>query len=295
VRRSFEAAADSYDQVAVLQQEVARRLDERLQVMTLQPDMILDMGSGTGFSAALLAQRYPGAHVLALDIARPMLVRSRQRDELKQVSHVCADMQKLPLPDNSVAMVFSSLALQWCQDTAVLFQEVARVLRPGGLFLFSSFGPATLQELKYSWAQADQHVHVNHFIDMHELGDALVQQGLLEPVMEQEMFTLTYDNVAGLMQDLKGLGARNVNRGRPPGLTGKVRLAAMQQAYESFRQDERLPASYEVIYGHAWAGEAVTRAVNPVNEMRRSMSVEFEHYLRLAGKPGVDGDQGEDS
>jgi malonyl-CoA O-methyltransferase len=293
MRRSFEAAADSYDSVAVLQQEVARRLDERLQVITLQPTHMLDLGSGTGFSSRLLVRRYPQAHLLALDIARPMLQRSRQHEDIGNSGHVCADMQRLPLADNCMELVFSSLALQWCQDPAVVFREVARVLKPGGLFLFSSFGPATLQELRDSWSRADEYVHVNRFIDMHDLGDVLMQQGLQGPVMEQELFTLTYDTVHKLMRDLQALGARNVNQGRARGLTGKGRLAAMQQAYESFRQQGRLPASYEVIYGHAWAGEARAEKVNPVKEMRRGMRVEFEQYLRMQEDPGVDGDKGE--
>jgi len=151
-------------------------------------------------------------------------------------------------------MVFSNLMLQWCNDPDRVFSEFNRVLRPGGLLLFTSFGPDTLKELRAAWGAADGHTHVSRFIDMHDLGDALLRAGLGEPVMDAETITLSYTDVRGLMRDLKTMGARNATAGRSRGLTGRRRLAAMEASYERLRTDGRLPATWEVVYGHAWAG-----------------------------------------
>jgi malonyl-CoA O-methyltransferase len=142
--------------------------------------------------------------------------------------------------------------LQWCQDPGRAIAEVLGVLRPGGLFAFSSLGPDTLHELRESWAAADQATHVNTFVDMHDLGDALLHAGFADPVIDSDRVIMNYESVPGLMQDLRNLGAANVNQSRRKSLTGKGRLTKMLQAYETKRMGGKLPATYEVIYGHAW-------------------------------------------
>jgi malonyl-CoA O-methyltransferase len=172
-----------------------------------------------------------------------------------------------------VDLVFSNLTLQWAAEPATAFTEIGRVLRPGGLLTFTTFGPDTLKELRAAWAAADELDHVNRFVDMHDLGDALVQERFAEPVMDMEMFTLTYDDPRGVMRDLKLLGADTVLGRKGRGLAGKARLAAMTTAYERLRRDGRLPATFEVIYGHAWkpvAGvEGGARAVPFAPTVRR--------------------------
>ena len=150
-------------------------------------------------------------------------------------------------------MVFSNLTLQWVNQLEQTLREVARVLRPGGMLLFSSFGPDTLNELQQAWQAADAYTHVNAFIDLHDVGDAMLRARLAEPVMDAERFTLTYADVYKLMRELKAIGAHNVTLQRARGLTGKTVFKRVEQAYEQFRQDGVLPASYEVVYGHAWA------------------------------------------
>lgn len=258
VSTNFSAAAGSYDQVAVLQREVANRLADRLDLIKIAPDRILDAGSGTGYCSGLLAARYPKARVVALDIAYGMLLAAREKlswwGRLRgQQRHICADIESLPLVDASVDMVFSSLAIQWCQDLDAALREFRRVLKPGGLVMFATLGPDTLRELRTSWSAADTRTHVNLFMDMHDVGDALMRAGFADPVMDAEHFTLTYPDVKLLMRDLKNLGSRNATLGRATGLTGKGRLAAMALAYERYRRDGHLPATYEVAYGHAWA------------------------------------------
>lgn len=257
MRQSFERAAVQYDAAAVLQREISKRLLERLEYIKLQPQRILDLGAGTGLSLSGLCQRYPAAHVYALDIARNMLLEARKKQTWLQrwrrpVQFITADAEALPLADASIDLLFSNLTLQWCVELQRTFDEFRRVIKPGGLLMFTTFGPDTLKELRNCWSQVDGYTHVNRFIDMHDIGDALVRSHFAEPVMDMEMITMTYKNVASIMQDLKTIGAHNVTRGRARNLTGKGKLQQLVASYEQFRNNGVLPVSYEVIYGHAW-------------------------------------------
>lgn len=259
VREAFDRAAARYDEAAVLQREVGTRLVERLELIRLQPERILDLGAGTGHCSAALAARYPKARLLSLDLAPGMLQRARSRLnwwQRRRHQYVCADAEALPLADASVDLLFSNLTLQWCADLERTFAEFRRVLRPGGLLLFSTFGPDTLKELRAAWAAVDGGAHVNEFVDMHDIGDAMLRARLADPVMDREDITLTYGEVRTLLHDLKAIGAHHVNAGRAPGMTGKGKFRRMLEAYEAYRRDGRLPATYEVLYGHAWALEA---------------------------------------
>jgi malonyl-CoA O-methyltransferase len=256
-RRSFESDAAAYDQAAALQQEVGQRLLQRLDLVKIQPDRILDLGSGTGQSIPDLLARYKKAQVVALDIALPMLWRARKRGRwLRKPRCVCADAECLPFADSSFDLVFSNLMLQWCVELEVVFTELQRVLRPGGLLLFTSFGPDTLRELRGSWQQVDGYSHVNAFADMHDVGDALLRTRFADPVMDVERLTVTYADVWKLMRELKQIGAHNVTAGRPRGLTGKARMQRLVGAYEQYRSQGVLPASYEIVNGHAWSTSA---------------------------------------
>lgn len=254
VRRSFGRAAHDYDAAAVLQAEVRKELLERLDLVRLVPGVVVDLGAGTGHASLELKRRYRSSQVVAIDLAEGMLREATRRQTLlRRFRRVCADAAALPLRDGSVDLVFSNLMLQWCDDPGRVFSECRRVLRPNGLFAFATFGPDTLLELERAWSAADGRTHVNRFIDMHDLGDALVRSGFAEPVLDVERYTLTYAAVRDLMRDLKAIGAHNANAGRPRGLTGKGALARMLEAYEAYRRDGRLPATYEVVFGHAWA------------------------------------------
>ncbi len=255
LRRAFERAASTYDASAALQQEVGRRMLGRLALIRLRPRQILDVGAGTGQGSQALLRRYRGARLIALDIALAMLGRVRGRcGRLRRPALVCADAEALPITDGCIDLIYSNLTLQWCHDTERTLREFRRVLAPGGLLLFTTLGPDTLRELRQSWAQADGLPHVNRFLDLHDIGDALLRSGLCDPVMDREDLTLTYPDTHRLMQDLKRIGAQNKIQGRRRGLTGRHRLDRFRQAYEAYRlPDGRLPASYEILYGHAWA------------------------------------------
>lgn len=262
VRRSFERAAKSYDQVAVLQRAVADRMAERLQFIRHQPSVILDAGCGTGYARPLLKGYYADARLISLDLALGMLHVARGArpwwQKLLPVQsaaseYICGDLEALPLQSGSVDMLWSSLALQWCNDLDATFSGMRRVLAPNGLLMFSTFGPDTLRELRQAFSQIDGYSHVSRFQDMHDIGDALMRAGFAEPVMDMEHFTLTYDSTSSLMRDLKALGAHNATHGRRQGLAGKTAWKRMEAEYEKLRRDGMLPATYEVIYGHAWA------------------------------------------
>ncbi len=250
LRASFDRASASYEGSSSLQARIAAELLERLELFRFTPATVLDLGSGTGRVTRELKRRYPRARIIALDIALGMLREARRHQwPWRRFDRVCGDALRLPLRDGSIDLVFSNLMLQWCEPLAAALAEVRRVLDPGGFFTFSTFGPDTLHELRTAWAEADGYNHVNHFPDMHEIGDALVRVGLMEPVLDVDRFEVGYADVLTLMRDLKAIGAHNVTAGRPRSLTGRARLARVQRAYEIFRRAERLPATYEVIYG----------------------------------------------
>jgi malonyl-CoA O-methyltransferase len=259
MRLAFNRAAAGYDASAVLQQEICARMLERLDYMHMQPERILDAGSGTGWGTRRLAQRYPDAQMIALDIAISMLQTARGSSGwwqklfggTKQIQ-VCGDIESLPLPTNSVGMVWSNLTMQWCNDLPATFIELHRVIKVDGLLMFSTFGPDTLKELRMAFSGVDKHNHLNRFTDMHDIGDMLIHSGFAEPVMDMEYLTMTYDDVRGVFQDLKSIGAHNTTVGRSRGLMGKDSWGLIVENYERLRSNGKLPATFEVVYGHAW-------------------------------------------
>jgi malonyl-CoA O-methyltransferase len=287
LRDSFARAAAGYDAAAVLQREIADRLLEHLDVVRHSPGVIADCGCGTGYGTRALARRYPPAHLLALDLAWPMARRARRRASgfaralARRMTgrpvpgFVCGDIEHLPLATGSVDLVLSNLALQWC-DPQLAFREFRRVLAPDGLLVFSTFGPDTLKELRAAWRAVDAEAHVHEFPDMHDLGDLLVHAGFSDPVLDVDRLTLTYAEVVDVLRDLKALGAHNAAQTRTRGLTGKRRFARFRSAYEQFRRsDGRVPATYEVVYAHAWVPARDARpahdgsAAFPLEALRR--------------------------
>ena len=279
VRRSFERAAPTYDDAAVLQREVGRRMDERLGLVKMQPATVLDAGCGTGVSLGKLRARYPEARLIGLDLALNMTLAARSRAGAAAANArsllgrilgplapareaapwcVCGDIESLPFTAASVDLIWSNLTLQWVGDPQQAFAEFRRVLRVGGLLSFTTFGPDTLKELRSAFLAADRATHVGAFIDMHDIGDMLVHAGFADPVMDMETLTLTYGDALALMRDLKAIGAHNAAASRPRGMMGRRRWQRMLAALETTRRDGRLPATFEVVYGHAWKPEPRT-------------------------------------
>lgn len=262
VRRAFARAAGGYDAAAQLQREIAARMAARLDYVKISPGLVVDAGCGTGDDLRLLGARYPQARRAGFDLALPMAAAARDKTPWyrrklaalagREPAFLCADMGRIPLRSGCAGLLWSNLALHWVADPLAAFKEMQRVLEVGGLLMFSTVGPDTLKELRGAFAAADEGAHVHRFIDMHDLGDMLVAAGFADPVMDMEMITVTYGSVDDLMRDLRATGSHNALAGRPRGLTTPRRLARVRAAYEQLRHDGRLPATVEVVYGHAW-------------------------------------------
>jgi malonyl-CoA O-methyltransferase len=260
VRRNFARAAASYDSAAVLQREVGSRMLERLDYMRVEPQRVLDLGCGTGASLTALHERYPKAQLIGADLSDAMLVAGRgQRSRLRwllpflrgnKTPLVAADAAALPFKSGSTSMLWSNLMLHWLDDPLPVFREMHRVLEVDGLLMFSTFGPDTLKELRNSFG--DGYVHTQRFGDMHDFGDMLIECGFADPVMDMEVLTMTYASLDDLFRDLRQSGAACAMQARRHSLMGRAAWQEMRIAYEKLAHAGRLPATFEVIYGHAW-------------------------------------------
>lgn len=280
IRQHFSARAECYESSAILQREVCTRILDRLDWVKFKPETILDVGTGTGWGVQGLFQKYPSAKVMAMDLSLPMLQQARNKGRwFRKPGLICGDAEALPLEDQSVDLIFSSLMLQWC-DPQIVFNEFLRVLKPGGLLMFATFGPDTLKELRHCWAQLDHAQHVNNFIDMHDLGDNLLHSGFAEPVMDMDMMQLTYQEARTVMTDLKAIGANTPMNGQYRGLLTPRKLQRVLDVYEGFRQDGVLPASFEVIYGHGWKPLKLVEKKQPVNAEVNEYRVSLESLTK---------------
>jgi malonyl-CoA O-methyltransferase len=270
---AFNKASVSYEEAAVLQKHVLGEMFLRLKLLKINPEIILDLGCGPGNAGPDLKATYKPRDLIYLDFAYDMLKKAEQKNKdhfLKSFSNktsqqfICADMEAIPLSEGSVDMIWSNLSLQWCNHLDQVFTQIGKILKHNGLFIFSTFGPSTLHELRASLASFSQHSHVNQFIDMHDIGDQMIQSGFQSPIMEMEKLTLTYEKVLDLMHDLKGIGAQTVEN-RSKSLTGKTKFKKMLEMYESYRDNGKIPATYEVIYGHAWKNEIKLGAISLEN------------------------------
>ncbi len=264
VAQNFARAAAGYDRVAALQSETRAELLERLQALQLQPRRVIDVGCGTGHGARALKRLYPKAEVLAIDLALPMLQQARRQiGWFRPFTRIAADAARLPVADASVDLLFSNLCIQWCDDLRATFVEWARVLRPGGMALFSTFGMDSLQELRSAWAAVDEQPHLIEFLHIQQIGDAALKAGLVNPVLDRDLLTRRTPDALTLMRELKALGAGNAAASRQRGLTGKRALATLQAAYEELRQPAGLPVTWEIVYGQASGAEMAAKAATP--------------------------------
>jgi len=281
VARRFARAASAYDEGDFFAREIDRRMQERLDYIKLKPGRIVDLGCSRGASFAGLGARYPEAELLGLDLAPAMLRIEPARPSgwrrwlglgqppMHGPMRVAADAAQLPLASKSAALWWSNLMLHWLDDPLPALAEAHRVLEIGGLLMFSTLGPDSLRELRAAFA--DGYVHTQRFIDMHDFGDMLIGCGFADPVMDMEVITLTYDDLDSLFADLRAAGSSCAMKARRHGLAGRQGWQAARTAYEAMRRDGRLPATFEIIYGHAWKvapdklpdGRAIVRFERP--------------------------------
>lgn len=256
IRSAFERAAPEFDNTDFLHHDIRDRLLSRLEYVRLEPRHILDLGAGTAAASSAIADKFPESVVIAADLAVKMLQTGSKSVESGRLS-ICADATKMPMVDESIDLIFSNLMLPHCHDLSAVFAEARRLLRFPGLLTFSTFGRDSLIELREAWANADEYSHINDFPDMHNIGDALVQAGFAEPVVDTERVTVTYEDLSRLMADLGNAGSVNATPHRNPGLTGRHTWKRMVDAYEKRRDsDGRLPVTLEIVFGVAWRGSA---------------------------------------
>ena len=254
IKKSFDRAAKSYDRAAILEKEVLSRLLQRFEYFHYQPRSVIDIGCGTGKGVAGLQKKYPRSKIVGLDLAFSMLQESKKQYGFLRKKHVVnADMEKIPFADNSFDLLFSNLALQWVNDLGATFKEFARIGRSGGLLMFATFGPDTLKELRESWSEVDRNPHVHQFIDMHDIGDALMLSGFSQPVVDTEYIRLEYQQFRQLFEDLKNTGASNADKNRSRGLMTPAKFKRLEDYYRQLGYEQgKFIASYEIVYGHAW-------------------------------------------
>ncbi|MDX9885630.1 methyltransferase domain-containing protein [Thauera sp.] len=266
LRRRFERAAATCDSADLLAREIARRMDERLDYIRVTPRRVLDLGCGTGADLPRLTERFPDATLIAADFSPAMVAGADARLRPARsgglfrrllsaapapLPHLVAQSDALPLARASLGLVWSNLMLPALDDPLPTFREIHRTLEVDGLLMFSTLGPDTLRELRAALPNR-RGERVHRFIDMHDIGDALVQAGFTDPVMDMEIVTLTYPDLDTLLQDLRRSGSANAATSRPRGLSGRQEWAEARTAYERLRRDGRLPATFEIIQGHAW-------------------------------------------
>lgn len=249
--------------------EVARRMDERLRLVRLEPAQLLDAGCGAGAQIPLLHARYPNAHFIGQDHNAGLLKRAQQcahntyphgwRSWIRRLrgyppatSWIEQDLAQTGLEPESLDLVWSNLALHWHPAPHEVLQEWGRIIRPNGLVFFSCFGPATMQELRQALNTADLTTATPNFVDMHDFGDLLIEKGFADPVMDQEVLTLTYTTPEKLLHDVKNLGG-NPALGRKATLTTRQWRQRLLNALELQRRpDGLIHLTIEVAYGHAW-------------------------------------------
>lgn len=254
--KSFDKQAGVYEQAARIQQEIGARLFERLDYLKINPRYVLDLGCGPGVFTRLLKKKYPEAVIVGLDLAQAMLIQARKKQGwFKKWPLVNADMLAMPFPDGLFDLVFANQVVHWVNPISEVFHEINRVMNVDGCLMFSTLGPDTFKELRLSWQVADQYAHSNDFVDMHDIGDMLMSERFLEPVVDMEQITMHYSSLSGLIDNLRKQGVRNINQKRNQGLSGKKAWQRFETAYKTLCTPEgKFPLSYEVVYGHAWKG-----------------------------------------
>jgi malonyl-CoA O-methyltransferase len=253
VIRRFDRTAPGFDAADFVHRRCFDGLIERLAPLVIAPAMILDLGCATGSGSRQLARHYRKSRIISLDASAAMLkICRRKRSRFSRLREVQADAVRLPLLTGSIDLVFANLLLPWIDELPACMAEVARVLKNGGVFAFSTLGSGSLAELRDAWSDGDSYLHVNDFADMHDVGDALLQSGLAEPVLDVDRLTVTFSDIDAMLRDLTACGARNALSGRRQTLTGKDRFRDAERRLLRGSDSGQLSLQLEIVFGHAW-------------------------------------------
>lgn len=257
ISKAFNQRATEYELAAKVQQEIGERLLERLHYLKIAPQRILDLGCGPGFFSRELTLMYPKAQVVGLDLAELMLMQARKKQGwLRKWPLVAADMRAMPFAAGAFDLVFANQVIHWASPMTQVFRELNRVMAVNGCLMFTTLGPDTFKELKHAWSEVNDHAHVNEFPDMHDVGDCLMSEHFVEPVVDMELLSVHYESLPKLLKSLKAQGVKNINAARNQGLTGKDSWKQFEHHYTQMQTDTgKYPLTYEVVYGHAWKSE----------------------------------------
>lgn len=276
ISKAFNQHAAEYEFAAKVQQEIGLRLLERLHYLKRPPERILDLGCGSGFFSRELIRLYPKAQIIGVDLAEQMLAQAQRKHSWRRKwPLVAADMHHLPFATGIFDLIFANQVIHWGNSLAQVFREINRVMKVNGCFMFTTLGPDTFKELKNAWSVVNEYAHVNEFPDMHDVGDCLMAEHFLEPVMDMELLAVHYQTLPSLLNSLKAQGVKNINRARSQGLTGKKSWNQFEQNYSKMQTNTgKYPLTYEVVYGQAWKGEqrTVTQGIEtliPVSQLRK--------------------------
>lgn len=275
VRRQFLRAGETFGAHAAVFETIGDRLQERLELLAIKPARVLDLGCRSGYQLDALQQRYPDAQIVGADPAPGLPARipgswpAWLQKKPKLPERVACDPHELPFADESFDLVVSNLMLPWCQAPHRVFEEAARILAPGGAFMFTSAGPDTLIEYRDAWAALDTYPHSFGLIDMHDLGDTLMASGFAAPVLDRDNLFVDYPDIGALQEELRCLGAANLASGRRSGLMAP---SAQIRLKEGLHEGDRFTVTLELVQGHGWKGELKPAAQNPGDDYTVSVA-----------------------
>ncbi len=254
-RKVFDRHASTYDLYSSLQNNISDKLFKKLDLIQINPNLILDLGCGTGRNGRMMKEKYQNIKIINYDFSVNML-KEAKKNQYKMLNNksnfVCGDIEKLAFSENTFDVIWSTSSLQWCNNLSDTFNKAKVILKPGGLFIFSTFGPNTLFELRNITKKISNYQKTNNFLDAFSIREKLINEGFVDPVIDSEEFCLAYKDINKLFLDLRKIGATSGFKKRNIGLSGKSFLKLIIDGYKEYSYDGIFPATYEALYGYAW-------------------------------------------
>jgi len=259
IEKRFDNCAKSFSDFDFVHRHCRKDLIDRLVPIKIAPKQAVDLGGALGSGAEFLEKNYPACQITNLDISRSMLLSSiKNIKALRHINQVQASAEILPFKNDSIDLIFSNLLMPWINNLSFFLYEINRVLSKNGLFIFSTLGPDSFANIKAAWLSIDNFEHVNKFIDMHIIGDQLLNSGLSDPILDSDRLIIKYEDLNAFFKDITASGSRNCLRNRNHGLTGKNKFNTFKKYLGKSKNNNRFNIELELIYGHAWSGTAQT-------------------------------------
>jgi len=254
-RKVFDRHAKTYDEYSSLQNKISDNLFKKLDLIEVRKGLILDLGCGTGRNGGIMKEKYQNIRLINYDFSINMLQEAKKNQTKvlgSKSEFTCGDIEELSFTENTFDVIWSTSSLQWCNNLSYIFKKLKLILKPGGLFIFSTFGPNTLFELKNVTKKISNYQKTNNFLDVFSIKDKLIREGFTNPVIDSEEFCLTYKNINKLFLDLRKIGATSGFKNKKNGLSGKSYLKLISDGYNEYSYDGIYPATYEAVYCYTW-------------------------------------------